>query len=116
MLLHDRRIGVGQGRWIVVGAVGNAKPATEVYVVELMAIGAQRAGKFRQQRKCVVERLQVGDLAADMGVDAGDLYAGQRGRPGVNVARALPGDAELVLGLAGRDLLVSLRIDIGIDA
>ena len=81
-----------------------------------MAVGAQRAHEIGQQRKGVVERLQVGDLAADMHVDAGDLQPWQLGCAGIHLARAADRDAELVLGLAGRDLGVGLRVDVGIDA
>ena len=62
-----------------------------------VAIGPQRADKFRQQRKCVAERLQVDDLTADMHVDAGDDEAGQLCRPRIDGARMRERDAELVL-------------------
>ena len=116
MLANDRRIGVGQRRRIVVGAVGNAEPAAEIDMLDRVTVGAQLADQLDQQREGVVERLQLGDLAADMHVDAGDADAGQGCRPGVDVAGALPRDAELVLGLAGRDLAMRPGVDIGVDA
>ena len=55
--------------------------------------------KSDEQREGVVERLQLGDLAADMHVDAGDRHAGELGRAGIDLARAADRNAELVLGL-----------------
>ena len=55
------------------------------------------------------------DLAADVHVDALRVDAGQRSRKGVERAGVLPAYAEFVLGLAGGDLGVRFRIDIGID-
>ena len=115
-VLHHRRIGLGPRRRIVVLAIGNAETAAKIDVRDDVAVGAQGAHELGQQREGVVERLQLGDLAADMHVDAGDLHARQLRRTGVDVARAADRNAELVLGLAGRDLGVGLRIDVGIDA
>ena len=70
-----------------------------------VAVGAQRAHEIGQQREGVVERLELGDLAADMHVDAGDLEARQLRRLRIDLARAADRNAELVLGLAGRDLV-----------
>ena len=50
-----------------------------------------------------------------MHVDAGDLDARQFCRAGIDRARARERNAELVLGLAGRDLGVGAGIDVGID-
>ena len=116
MLANDRRISVRQWRRLVVGTVGNAQPAAEVDVLDGVAVGTQLADQVDEQREGVVERLQFGDLAADMGVDAGDADAGQRRGPGVDMAGALPGYAEFVLGLAGRDLAMGPGIDVRVDA
>ena len=51
-----------------------------------------------------------------MHVDAGDLDARQLCRAGIDRAGARERNAELVLGLAGRDLGVGAGIDVGIDA
>ena len=51
-----------------------------------------------------------------MHVDAGDVEARELGGAGIDLARAADRNAELVLGLAGRDLGVRLGIDVGIDA
>ena len=98
------RIGVGERRRVVVDAIGNAEAAAEIDMLDGVAVGAQRADQIDEQREGVVEGLQFGDLAADMGVDAGDLDARQLCRAGIDLPRALPRDAELVLGLAGGDL------------
>ena len=44
--------------------------------------------EFGQQREGGFQRLEIGDLAADMHVDAGDLEARQLGRAGVDGAGA----------------------------
>ena len=81
-----------------------------------MAGGAQVQRQLAHERKRVAERRQVGDLAADVHVDAGDLEAGQARRFGVKPGRILEGHAELVLGLAGGDLGVRLGVDVRVDA
>ena len=81
-----------------------------------VAVGAQRAHEIGEQREGVAERIELGDLAADMHVDAGDAHALELGGVGIDLARAADRNAELVLGLAGRDLGVGLGIDVGIDA
>ncbi len=72
--------------------------------------------QFAQQLEGIVEGLQLGDLAADMHVDAGDFDTGQLGGMRIDGASAFPGNAELVFLLAGRDLRMRLRIDVRIDA
>ena len=114
--LDDRGIGVRIGRRLVVLAIGNAEPAAEIDMLDGVAVGTQRADEFGQQREGVVERLQIGDLAADMHVDAGDLMPGSFGRMRIDLARAADRNAELVLGLAGRDLRVGPGVDVRIDA
>ena len=77
---------------------------------------AQVAHEFGQQREGVAERIEVGDLAADMHVDAGHLDARQLGGMRIDVAGAADRNAELVLGLAGGNLVMGLGVDVGIDA
>ena len=116
-LVLDRfRIGVRQRRRAVVVLVGNAETAADIDVIDGMAIGAQRRDQILQQAEGVVEGLQLGDLAADMHVDAGDFNARQSGGMGIDGAGALPGNAELVFLLAGRDLRMRAGIDIRVDA
>ena len=44
-------------------------------MLDVVAVGAQRAHEIGEQREGVVERLQIGDLAADVHVDARDVQA-----------------------------------------
>jgi hypothetical protein len=50
-----------------------------------------------------------------MHVDADDAHAVEPGGAGVDLARAADRNAELVLGLAGRNLGVGFWVDVGID-
>ena len=72
--------------------------------------------KSASLRQAISKRAEIGDLAADMHVDAGDLQSRQLGGPCIDGARMRDRDAELVLGLAGRDFGMGAGIDIGIDA
>ena len=51
-------------------------------------VGAQFDGELRDQPEGVVEGLKVGELAADMRVDADDADAGQRCGLGIDLAGA----------------------------
>jgi hypothetical protein len=53
-----------------------------IEMIDGVAVGAQQADKLDHQLQGVVEGLQVGDLAADMHVDAGDPDS-----PGSSAAR-----------------------------
>ena len=116
MLAHDLGIGVGQGRLVAILRVGNAKAAAEIHMLDGVAVGAQGFGQLRQQSESIVKGLQLGDLAADMHVDAGHFQARKLGGPRIGGAGVLPADAELVLRLAGGDLPVRFRVDIRVDA
>ena len=72
--------------------------------------------KLLQQREGIAEGAEVGDLAADMHVHAARVDAGQRAGKAIERKRLGEGDAEFVLGLAGRDLVMGLGVDIGVDA
>ena len=61
------------------------------------------------------ERREIDELRADMHRKPDRLDAGQRSGEAVGRDRVVDIDAELVLFLAGRDLGVGQRIDIGID-
>src|SRR3546814_6753444 len=63
-----------------------------------------------------LERGEAGELAADMDRDAAQVEPRQRRQPGEDFGRAVDADAELVFGLAGRNLRMRARIDVGIDA
>ncbi len=113
--LDDRRIGLRIRRRLVVLAIRDAETAAEVDVADGMAVGAQAAHEVGDEREGIVERREIGDLAADMHVDAGDLEPRQLGGVVIDLAGATDRDAELVLGLAGRDLGVGLGVDVRID-
>ncbi|MNR98469.1 hypothetical protein D3C72_296750 [compost metagenome] len=85
-------------------------------MVDPVAIAAQRVDQFAQKTESVLEGRKLGDLAADMHIDAGNFDAGKRCRMGIDVAGAFIGDAELVFLLAGRDLGMCSRIHIRVDA
>src|SRR5665213_2456765 len=102
--------------WFVVVAVRNAQATAEIDMGNNVAVATQRAHELGQQRKSVAERIEVDDLAADMHVDAGDLDTGELRRMRIDVARAADRNAELVLGLAGGNLVMGLGVDVRIDA
>ena len=115
-LPHDRRVAVGVvGLEILPGAVGDAEPAAEVDVVDVVAVVRKLLEKAGEDREGGVEGGEIGDLRADVHVDAGDLEAGQGGRLAVDGAGARDRDAELGLGLACGDLCVGQRIDVRVD-
>ena len=115
-LPDDRRVAVGVvGLEVLAGAVGDAEPAAEVDVVDVVAVGRELVEEAGEDGEGGVERGEVGDLRADVHVDAGDLDAGQGGRLAVDGAGARDRDAELRLGLAGGDLGVGQRVDVRVD-
>ncbi len=116
VLAHDVAKFVRQRRRAVVDVIGNAEAAADIDVLDRNAIRSQRRHQVDQHGDGVVIGLQIGDLAADMHVDADDPDARQAGGALVDGAGALPGNAELVLGLARGDLLVRLGVDIRVDA
>ena len=72
--------------------------------------------QIEQPLQCGEVRRAVGDLRADVAVDADDLDARQaRGLP-VHSHRALVGDAELVAAQPGGDVGMGLGVDVRIDA
>ena len=97
-------------------AIGNAEPAAEIDEGDIEALAAQIGDQFVQQRERIAERREVGDLAADMHMHAGDLDAGQRARQRVEGRGLRERHAEFVLGLSRRDLVVGVGVDIGVDA
>jgi hypothetical protein len=96
--------------------IGNAEAAADIDVMNGVAIGAERLDQLGHEAEGVAERFEVGDLAADMHVDADGFDIGQFGDALIDFARALIGNAELVLALTSRDLGVRARIDVRIDA
>ena len=80
------------------------------------AFDAERGDKFCQQRECILERIEIGDLAADMHVHAGCLDAGKLARQTIKRNGARERHAEFVLGFPGCDLVMGFGIDIRVDA
>ena len=114
--LDDGGIGCRLGRRRRVRMmIGDAQPAAEIDMRNGMTVGAQHPGEVREQVERGFQRPEIGDLAADMHVDAGDLDPRQLRGAGIDHAGAVQRHAELVLGLAGRDFGVGTGIDIGID-
>ena len=108
----DERVGRGRG---FVG-VANAQATAKVDVGDGNALALERLGQVEH----TVERSQVGrhlgDLRADVAVDADDVNAGQAGSVAVGGERPLIGNAELAVFEAGRDVGVGLGVDVGIHA
>ena len=92
--------------------IGNAEPAAEIDMRNCVAVGAQVAHQFGEQREGRVERREIGELRADVHVDAGDLQPRQAGGAGVDLARQRQRHAEFVFLLAGGDLRVGFRVDV----
>ncbi len=114
---HQRRVALGMvGLRVLAGGVGDAEAAAEVDVVDGVAVVAQRldeAGEDREgwskgARSVICEPMCMST--------PGDGEAGQPRRLAIDGARARDGDAELVLRLAGGDLGVRQRVDVGVDA
>ena len=114
---RDHRAVGGGVRWrLVVVLVRHAQPAAQVQARDGMAVRAQGGDQFAHPDKGGLEWLEVGDLAADMHIDAHDLDTRKAGGMGVSLAGMDKGDAELGLGRAGGDLGVGFGIHIRVDA
>ncbi len=113
---HDCAIGGRIRRRRIVETIGHAKSAAEIGAGDGMAVFAEHADQFDHPREGRLERRKLGDLAADMDVDADDCDAGQIARISVDAAGAVPRNAEFRFGRAGRDLGVRARIDVRVDA
>ena len=117
MAAHDRGVAVGMvGIGVVVLAIRDPETAAEIDVTDRMAVGSELPREFREQREGFVERREIGELGADVHVDAGDVEPRQPPRLRIDLAGARQRDAELVLGASRRNLGVGLGVDIGIDA
>ena len=97
-------------------AIGDAEAPAEIDEGDGEALAAQVGDQFMQQRERIAERREVGDLAADMHMHAGGFDAGQLARQRVKGRGLRERNAEFVLGLSRRDLVVSFGVDIRIDA
>ena len=85
-------------------------------MLDPVPVGRERVDEIGEDREGPVERRQVGQLRADMHVDAGDGDSRQRRGVAIDGAGPLDRYAELVLGLAGGDLGMGQRVDVRVDA
>ncbi len=76
----------------------------------------QRPGEAGHPLERGAEGIEARELRADMDRDGNGIDPGQRGGPRVGRGRVVDGDAELVLLAAGGDLVMRLRVDVGVDA
>ena len=104
----------GSGRGLI--GIGDAQAATDVEVGDAGARPLDFLDQVEQAVDGLDVRAGVGDLRADVAVDADDLEAGQGGRTGIGRHRVPMGDAELRRPKAGRDVGMRLRVDVGVDA
>src|SRR2546429_6917192 len=76
--------------------------------------------QFLNQRRHFLDRFgewgRVGDLRADVHLDAADGDVRHGGGALVDFGDAIEGDAEFIFAPAGRDVAVRSGVDIGIDA
>ena len=108
---HQR---IGRGRRLV--GVPDAQPAAQVEVMQAHAMRLDRFDEIEHAVEGVEVRTALGDLRADVAIDAHDLDAGQRSRVPVCRDGALVCDAELVRLQARGDVRMRAGIDIGIHA
>ncbi|MET4835320.1 hypothetical protein ABIF44_004727 [Bradyrhizobium japonicum] len=85
-------------------------------MADVVAVAAQRLHEFGEDAERGLHLGEIGDLAADVHVGACDLDARKLCGARIDLAGIGDRNAELVLGLAGRDLGVRAGIDVGIDA
>ena len=106
---------IGRGRRLV--GVGDAQPAADVDVMNRRdAIGFDRLHQVEQAIERVEVRAGVGDLRADVAVDADNLEARQACRAPVHRERLVVRNAELVALQPGGDVGVRAGVDVGIHA
>ena len=68
--LDHRGIGVRRGRRRAIPVIGNAEPAAEIDVRNAVTVGAQHVHEIRELAIGDLETAEIGDLAADVHVDA----------------------------------------------
>src|SRR3546814_2315675 len=77
--------------------------------------GAEVGDELADALERRLERGEAGELAADMDRDAAQVQPRQPRQAGEDLGRGVDADAEIVFGLAGRNIRVRDRIDVGID-
>ena len=102
-------------RHVIAAAIRHTQTTAQIEMADVVARRAQRLSQFRHQLEGLLERCELGDLTADMHVDARDIDGRQFGGAGIDLRCAPVGNTELVLGLAGADLVMCLGIDIRVD-
>ena len=103
----------GQRRLFV--AVAHPEATTEVQVANADAFAGQAVDQPEQALEGVEEGLQLGQLRADVAVDADHLQVVKLGGAGVDRLGLVDGDAELVLFQAGGDIGVGLGVHVRVD-
>src|SRR5690606_444446 len=94
-LADDIAVAIGMGRLGLVHFVWNPKATAKIHAADRMARGTQFAHQTRNPREGGAERLEIGQLRADMDIDPDDFNAGERRRPGIEWQRLRPGHTEL---------------------
>src|SRR5207244_829496 len=95
----DQRI----GGWGLFVGVANPQAAAQIEVVQANAVRLHRFHEIEHAVQCVEVGPGLGDLRADVAVDADDLDACEGDGVPIDVDGALVRDAELVAFEAGRD-------------
>ena len=103
------------GRRLLVG-VGDAQAAAQVDVVDRDAVGLDLLDQVEQAVQRVEVGRDLGDLRADVAVDADHPDAGQCGGAAVEGQGSAVRNAELVALQAGGDVGVGLGVDVGVHA
>ena len=80
------------------------------------ALGFQLVHQGQHPVQCRQERRALGDLRADVAVDAMDLQVGQGGRPTIGCQRLTVRDAELVFLQPGGNVGVRGGVHVRVDA
>src|SRR5207245_998006 len=111
---HRTIVGGTRGERLA-GIVRDAEPSTEISHPDVVAGAAKLRDQFADTGKGALERIEAGELAADMDCDALDLEARQCRDATVSLYRIADRDPELVLGGARRDLGMAAGGDIRID-
>jgi hypothetical protein len=84
-------------------------------MVDGNAVVAQFFRERHNRRRRTRERVEIGNLRADVDVQPGKLETVAGGKSPADVAHGIGGHTELVRLQPGRDMRVTARIDVGID-
>src|SRR5262249_4155145 len=106
----------GKGGRRLVAAIRHAKPTAKIDEVDDKAVRPQGLDKLLQQGEGIAEGTKGSDLAANMQLHAARNDTRQPASEPIERERLAKGDAEFVLCLPSRDLVMSLGVDIGVDA